>query len=100
MTPCEVTLAGGFSIEETSMKTITKCTLLAAAAACTMLTGCDSEEELQRYRCAEITRLCEDLKVIEYDGCEYLLFGQYSYAGLLTHKGNCKYCEQRRNKTK
>ena len=100
MAPCEVTLAGGFSIEETSMKTITKCTLLAAAAACTMLTGCDSEEDLQRYRCEELTRLCEDLKVIEYDGCEYLLFGQYSYAGLLTHKGNCKYCEQRRNKTK
>ena len=35
------------------MKTITKCTLLAAAAACTMLTGCDSEEDLQRYRLEE-----------------------------------------------
>ena len=46
----------------------------------------------------EITSLCKALKVIEYDGCEYLLFGPYSYAGLLTHKGNCKYCEQRRNK--
>ena len=100
MAPCEVTLAGGFSMEKTRMKTMTKCTLLAAAAACTISTGCDSEEEMQRYRREEITRLCKDLKVIEYDGCEYVLYKPGHFESLLTHKGNCKYCEQRRNKTK
>ena len=78
------------------MKTMTKCTLLAAAVACTMLTGCDSEEEMQRYRREEITSLCKALKVIEYDGCEYLLYKPGHFESLLTHKGNCKYCEQRR----
>ena len=100
MSPCEVTLAGGFSIKETIMKMMAKCTLLAAAAACTMLTGCDSEEDLQKYRRETDARLCKELRVLEYDGCEYVLFAPYTYAGLLTHKGNCKYCEQRRNKTK
>ena len=78
------------------MKMMMKCTLLAIAAACTMLTGCDSEEDLQKYIGEENARLCKDLRVIEYDGCEYLLFSPYTYAGLLTHKGNCKYCEQRK----
>jgi hypothetical protein len=100
MAPCEITLTGGFSIEETRMKTMTKCTLLAAAAACTISTGCDSEDDLQKYRRETDARLCKELRVLEYDGCEYVLFAPYTYAGLLTHKGNCKYCEQRRNKQK
>ena len=85
-------------MEKMRMKTMTKCTLLAAAAACTMLTGCDSEEEIQRRWRKRTTSLLEELKVIEYDGCEYLLFSPYTNSGLLTHKGNCKYCDQRRNK--
>lgn len=30
----------------------------------------------------------------EYDGCEYIAFGSGSYFSV-THKGNCKYCQQR-----
>lgn len=40
-----------------------------------------------------------ELHVVEIDGCEYLIgIGQAGYAGygFLTHKGNCKYCEERR----
>lgn len=38
-------------------------------------------------------------EVIEIDSCEYIYmhsaFGN-GHAGFLSHKGNCKYCEQRR----
>jgi len=35
--------------------------------------------------------------VIEVDSCEYII-GSAGYKGYMAHKGNCKYCEQRRNK--
>ena len=39
------------------------------------------------------------LHVVEIDGCEYLIghywIGDNGY-GYLSHKGNCKYCEERR----
>jgi len=35
-------------------------------------------------------------EVIEVDDCEYLI-GSQGYGGYFTHKGNCKYCEERRN---
>ena len=40
----------------------------------------------------------DDVLVIEYDGCEYVRFngGEGSWGG---HKGNCKYCEQRKTTT-
>lgn len=33
--------------------------------------------------------------VLEIDSCEYL-YDFYGRAGFLAHKGNCKYCEERR----
>jgi len=35
--------------------------------------------------------------VIEVDSCEYLV-STLGYHGYMAHKGNCKYCEQRRKK--
>ena len=35
--------------------------------------------------------------VIEVDSCEYLI-SSAGYKGYMAHKGNCKYCEQRRSK--
>jgi len=37
----------------------------------------------------------DDVLVIEYDSCEYVRFsgGNTAWGG---HKGNCKYCEQRK----
>lgn len=38
-------------------------------------------------------------EVIEIDSCEYI-YGIGHYKGFLAHKGNCKYCEQRRKKVR
>jgi len=41
------------------------------------------------------------LSVIEYDGCEYVYSRTLSFNGdsaMLAHKGNCKYCLERRKK--
>jgi hypothetical protein len=37
------------------------------------------------------------LLIIEVDSCEYL-FGNWAYATVLTHKGNCKFCLERNKK--
>ena len=39
------------------------------------------------------------LKLVEIDSCEYF-FGDWGNAAVLTHKGNCKFCEQRKLKLK
>lgn len=33
-------------------------------------------------------------KVIVIDSCEYIITPSYTYSGI-THKGNCKFCEER-----
>lgn len=38
-----------------------------------------------------------EYKVIEVDSCEYLKRDK-GYNGYLAHKGNCKYCAERRKK--
>lgn len=38
-----------------------------------------------------------EYKVIEVDSCEYLKRDK-GYKGYLAHKGNCKYCAERRKK--
>lgn len=35
--------------------------------------------------------------IIEVDSCEYII-GCAGYHGYMAHKGNCKYCEQRRKR--
>jgi thioredoxin-related protein len=40
----------------------------------------------------------DDVLVIEYDGCEYVRFSGGNDAWG-SHKGNCKYCEQRKTTT-
>jgi len=32
--------------------------------------------------------------IIIVDSCEYI-FSPYGYGGVMAHKGNCKYCQQR-----
>lgn len=34
------------------------------------------------------------ISTIEYDSCEYLISGM-GYSQMMTHKGNCKFCEKR-----
>ena len=35
-----------------------------------------------------------EIKEFEYEGCEYIVIGMYDRM-TITHKGNCKYCQQR-----
>lgn len=42
--------------------------------------------------------LQEGVSVIDYDSCEYI-WVKRGYRGGLTHKGNCKYCIERKNIT-
>ena len=35
--------------------------------------------------------------VIEIDSCEYVI-GSAPYKGYMAHKGNCKYCKQRKDR--
>jgi len=36
-----------------------------------------------------------EVETIEIDGCEYLMYNVGSSMGLLTHKGNCRFCRER-----
>jgi hypothetical protein len=40
-----------------------------------------------------------ELQLVEIDSCEYF-FGDWGNASVLTHKGNCKFCEQSKPKLK
>ena len=39
------------------------------------------------------------LVTITYDSCEYVM-GADAYRGVLAHKGNCKFCKERRDNEK
>lgn len=60
------------------------------------ITACDNipctSEELTRSHIPKLT-------TIVYDTCEYVI-GADAYRGVLAHKGNCKFCKQRREEEK
>ncbi len=37
--------------------------------------------------------------IINFDECEYMIYDIAFDRGLITHKGNCKFCQQRLRKT-
>lgn len=40
-----------------------------------------------------------EIKTIVYQGCEYVVMSNhYQLRSVITHKGNCKYCKERREK--
>ena len=82
-----------------------------------MMVGCDTRTEEQRYNDylqeqTEIKRRIEHqnrwkgYSVIVVDGCEYIVktididkgFRQATQSGYLAHKGNCRFCKERRQK--
>ena len=65
-----------------------KLVLLALAAV--MVVGCDQQKIAD-----EITK--NDFGVCIYDSCEYLI-GVHGYKGFFAHKGNCRFCKERREK--
>ena len=71
------------------MATIKKIILLALTVV--MMAGCISDkEEAKIYE--------EDgFATLTYDSCEYV-FKVAGYKGFLAHKGNCRFCKERRQK--
>ena len=71
------------------MATIKKLILLALTAL--MIVGCISDEkEAKVYE-------NDGFAILTYDSCEYV-FKTAGYKGFLAHKGNCRFCKERRQK--
>ncbi len=62
-----------------------------------LLVGCYPDR--QELEAAQLAHLKTGIKIIEIDSCEYVVYHVH-YAGGITHKGNCKYCEERKLPTK
>jgi|APSaa5957512622_1039677.scaffolds.fasta_scaffold23190_4 hypothetical protein len=75
--------------------------LLLAIIIVASLAGCNKSENATK---TEIQKKPEVVTVVVVvEGCEYVLYQQKdSYAGMggLTHKGNCKFCEEKAEKNK
>lgn len=70
------------------MATIKKIILSALTAL--IMVGCDQQKIAD-----DVTK--NDFGVCIYDSCEYLI-GAHGYKGFLAHKGNCRFCKERRQK--
>lgn len=71
------------------MTTIKKIILFALTAL--MMAGCISDkEEAKIYE-------NDGFAIVTYDSCEYV-FKTAGYKGFLAHKGNCRFCKERRQK--
>ena len=58
-----------------------------------LLISCDKREIVTN----RIDSIQNNITIMEYDSCEYLVSG-LGYSQMMTHKGNCKFCEQRHSK--
>ena len=63
--------------------------ILLLVLAAIIIVGCDQQQYAN-----DITK--DDFGVCVYDSCEYLI-AAHGYKGFLAHKGNCKFCAERRN---
>lgn len=67
--------------------------LILLALAAVMMVGCERDNKAKE----EV----KPFSVIEVDSCEYLYYTMergYAGFGFLAHKGNCKYCAERRKR--
>jgi hypothetical protein len=64
-----------------------------------ILFGCEKVNTNRKNSGFVISQYINPLQLVEIDSCEYF-FGEWGYASVLTHKGNCKFCEQRKPKLK
>lgn len=73
--------------------------LLLVVALCLVgLSSCNRETELRkRNDISKLTGVLSHDGVVVIDSCEYVYIVS-GYHGFLAHKGNCKYCEQRRKR--
>lgn len=77
--------------------------LLLFVAALMMSCQISSEPEVSQPDSRESIALRRDIFIVEIDSCEYIIFRRASgYGGMggICHKENCKYCAERKNKSK
>ena len=62
-----------------------------------MMAGC---YQVKANHKKNIELVCDyELESIEYQGCEYIIMqSHFKQHGTMIHKGNCKYCKERRQK--
>ena len=65
--------------------------LILLALTALMMAGCYNQNDVA----ASIES--DDFGVFEFDSCEYLI-RTLGYRGYLSHKGNCRFCKERRQK--
>jgi hypothetical protein len=68
-----------------------------------IMLSCDVSPEVAKKRQESMSEKIynDNIYVVEIDSCEYVVFNRhigYSGAGGICHKGNCKYCAERKNK--
>lgn len=56
--------------------------------------------QAKAYRDKQIDLVCDyKITTVEYQGCEYVVMqSHYQQHGTLEHKGNCRFCKERRQK--
>jgi len=63
----------------------------------TIISGCEDASYVKKPTIYSDGRM-KDLKVYVIDGCEYIGKLRGGNSDVLTHKGNCKFCEERNGK--
>lgn len=77
--------------------------LLLFVAALMMSCQINSEPQVSQPDSRKSIALKRDIFIVEIDSCEYIIFSRatgYCGIGGIIHKENCKYCAERKNKSK
>jgi len=77
--------------------------LLLFVAALMMSCQISSEPKVSQPDSRESIALKRDIFIVEIDSCEYIIFSRasgFGGMGRIIHKENCKYCAERKNKSK
>ena len=77
--------------------------ILLLFVAALMMSCQSSEPKVSQPDSRESIGLKDNIYIVEIDSCEYIVFKRASgYAGMggICHKENCKYCAERKNKSK
>ncbi len=62
---------------------------------CCLVAGCEMPDARKEFEAS-----ARNFWVVEYDSCEYIASQTFRNYHVLAHKGNCKYCEQRKKEVK
>lgn len=77
--------------------------ILLLFVAALMMSCQSSEPKVSQPESRESIALKDNIFIVEIDSCEYIIFSKVSgYGGVggIIHKENCKYCAERKNKSK